>query len=57
MMENDTKNGQAGLEAGIEGGIYATKLLWQEHAHAEKWGFLLVDANNAFNERSRILSL
>jgi len=47
----------AGLEAGIEGGIHAAKLLWQEHAHAEEWGFLLVDAKNAFNEGSRILTL
>ena len=32
----------AGLKGGIKGGIPAAKLLWQEHSHEEKWGFLLV---------------
>ena len=39
-----------GLNAGIDGGIHAVKRLLQEHSHQEKWGFLLVDACNAFNE-------
>ena len=47
----------AGLEAGMEGGIHAAKLLWQEHALAEEWKFRLVDGKNAFNEDSRILTL
>jgi hypothetical protein len=47
----------AGLEAGIEGGMHAAKLLWQEHSQEEEWGFLLVDARNAFNEGNRTLML
>ncbi len=39
----------AGLESGIEGGIHAARLLWETHAEEEEWGFLLVDAKNAFN--------
>ena len=33
-----------GLEAGIEGGIHASRLLWQKHAQEEEWAFILVDA-------------
>jgi hypothetical protein len=47
----------AGLEAGIEAGVHAAKLLWQEHSDEEEWGFLLVDASNAFNEGNRLLML
>ncbi len=47
----------AGLEAGIEAGAHAAKLLWQQHAHEEDWGFLLVDARDAFNEGNRMLTL
>jgi hypothetical protein len=45
----------ASLEAGIEqGGIqHAACLLWQTHVEEEEQGFLLVDANNAFNEGNR----
>jgi hypothetical protein len=47
----------AGLEAGIEGGIHAINQLWREFAGHEDWGFLLVDAKNAFNELNRIVML
>ncbi len=47
----------AGLEAGIEAGVHAANLIWQQHAHEEEWGFLLVDACNAFNEGNRMLML
>jgi hypothetical protein len=47
----------AGLEAGIEAGAHAAKLLWQEHSHKEECGFLLVDASNAFNESDMMLML
>jgi hypothetical protein len=41
----------AGLEADIEGGIHAMRLLWDTHLAEEEWGFLLlVDVKNAFNE-------
>jgi hypothetical protein len=43
-----------GLESGIEGGIHAMRLLWEQHSAEEEWGFLLVDAANAFNEGNRI---
>jgi hypothetical protein len=42
-----------GLEAGIEGGIHAMRLLWESHKAEEEWGFLLVDAKNVFNECNR----
>ena len=47
----------AGLEAGIEGSIHAINKLWGEHEEEEEWGFLLVDARNAFNEGNRIMIL
>jgi hypothetical protein len=46
----------AGLEACIEGGIHAMQnLLWELllHQQEEDWGFLLIDAKNAFNEQNR----
>ena len=39
-----------GLEVGIEEGIHALQLLWKHHSQEEDWGFLLIDAHNAFNE-------
>ena len=42
-----------GLEAGIEGAIHAMGVLWDEHKKEEDWGFLLIDARNAFNEENR----
>ena len=39
-----------GLEAGIEGAIHAMQGLWNDHSNDEGWGFLLIDACNAFNE-------
>ena len=42
-----------GLEAGIEGGIHAVRILWQQHPQEEDWGFLLIDARNVFNEENR----
>ena len=41
-----------GLEAGIEGGIHAMRLLWYQHAQEEDWGLLLIDARNSFNEEN-----
>ena len=42
-----------GLEAGIEGVIHAMHVLFEEHREEENWGFLLIDARNAFNEENR----
>jgi hypothetical protein len=47
----------ASLEAGIEGGIHIMPLLWEMHAAEENWGFLLVDAKNAFNAANWIVML
>ena len=29
------------------------RILWQQHAQEEDWGFLLIDARNEFNEDNR----
>ena len=46
-----------GLEVGIEGGVHAVRLLWQQHAQEEDWGFLLIDMHNVFNENNRTAML
>ena len=38
-----------GMEADIEGGIHAMRLLWQQHVQEEDWGFFLIDVRNTFN--------
>ena len=43
----------AGLPAGVEGGIRAAQEMRESHSQEEEWGFLLVDASNAFNEVNR----
>ena len=45
------------MEAGIEGAIHSTCLQWTQHSQEEEWGFLLVDAQNAFNEENRTAML
>ncbi len=47
----------AGLESGVEGGIHALQHVWDQHHMEEFWGFLLIDARNAFNELNRTLML
>ena len=42
-----------GVEAGIEGALYATRLQWTQHSQEEEWGFLLIDVRNAFNEENQ----
>ena len=46
-----------GLEAGIEGGIHAIRVLFEEHRKEEDWDFLLIDARNAFNGENRTAML
>ena len=46
-----------GLEAGIEGAIHAMRVLWEEHKKEDNWGFLLIDARNAFNEENQTAML
>ena len=43
-----------GMESGIEGTIHVMCVLWEEHNQEEDWGFLLIDARNAFNEENQI---
>jgi hypothetical protein len=45
------------LKADIRGGIHAMQNLWDLHRQEEEWGFLLIDANNAFNEQNRMSML
>ena len=42
-----------GLETGIEGAIHAMRVPWDEYKKEEDWGFLLIDARNAFNEENQ----
>ena len=52
-----TEQLSGGVEAGIEGDIHAMQVLCQEHSQEENWGFLLIDAQNAFNEENRTAML
>eukprot|EP00978_Attheya_sp_CCMP212_P026136 scaffold85322_cov36-Attheya_sp.AAC.1 len=45
------------LAQDIEGSIHAIHELWGEHDEEDEWGFLLVDATNAFNEGNHIMIL
>jgi hypothetical protein len=46
----------AGPEAGIEGVIHAMQNLWELRQHKDDdWGFLLIDAKNAFNKQNRTI--
>ena len=46
-----------GVESVIEGGIHAMRLLWSQNSQEDDWGFLLIDAWNAFNEENQIAML
>ena len=39
-----------GLKAGIDDAIHGVQALWDENLSTEEWGFILVDAKNAFND-------
>ena len=39
----------ARLKAGIDGAIHGVQDLWDKNLSTEEWGFLLLDAKNAFN--------
>ena len=53
MMECQYEQLCAGLKAGIDGAIHRVQAVWDENLSTEEWGFLLVDANNAFNKINR----
>lgn len=42
-----------GLKAGCEGAIHAAHGAWEKHANEPDWGFLAIDAKNAFNMMDR----
>ena len=44
----------AGLKSGIDGAIHGVQSLWDKNSSTEEWGFLLVDAKNAFNGINRV---
>jgi hypothetical protein len=46
-----------GLPAGIEGAIHAAREQWEQQANQPDFGFLHVDAKNAFNELDRTMML
>ena len=44
----------AGLKAGVDGTVHAVSAVWAEMDQDEQNGFLVIDAENAFNSCSRI---
>ena len=46
-----------GLEAGIEGCIHAMRTIWGLNCELPDWGFFLLDAENAFNNGSRVVMI
>jgi hypothetical protein len=48
-----TGNLCGGLQGGINGAIHAAQSMWDTHHMEDDWGFLLIDAKNAFNEQCR----
>ena len=44
----------AGLKLGIDGAIHMVQSLFEENLTTENWGFLLVDANNTFDEINQV---
>ena len=44
----------AGLKAEIDGVVHGDQAIWDKNSSTEDWGFLLVDAENAFNDINRV---
>ena len=42
-----------GIEVVIEGGIHVIQFLWQHNSQEKDWGFLLIEACNASNEKNQ----
>jgi hypothetical protein len=47
----------SGLQGGIEAAIHAMQDIWDFRYMEEEWGFLLIDAKNAFNEMDRTVMM
>ena len=45
------------VEAVIEGGTHAMRLLWDHHFQEEDWGYLIINAQNTCNEEIRMAML
>ena len=45
------------LDARIKEGIHFMRLLWQQHLQEEDQWFLLIDAQNLFNEENQTIML
>ena len=44
----------AGLKTGIDGAVHGVQAIWDENPTTQDWGFLIVDANNAFKDINRV---
>ena len=44
----------AGLKSVIDGAVHMVQTIWDTKSTTEDWGFLLVDAKNAFNYINQI---
>jgi hypothetical protein len=56
-MISKSDNLRGGLQGGIDGAIHTAQAMWESHHIDENWGFLLIDARNAFNEQDRKIIL
>ena len=50
-------NFACGLGGGVKDGIHTISHKMQQHILEERWGFLMVDVQNIFNEGNHIRSL
>ncbi|KAF6209915.1 hypothetical protein GE061_015669 [Apolygus lucorum] len=58
MMACGARQLAGGLSAGVEGAVHAMSTIFEQKATgSSNWGFLMVDANNAFNTINRKLAL
>ena len=58
-IQGSLRDGTASRRSGSGdwGAIHAARLQWAQISQEEDWGFLLIDARNAFNEENRTAML